>query len=107
MYAQLIHLRIPLDQLSEVRRLIEVEYLPVVSKRPGFKSGYLLEHVDDSNSAHLVILWDNYQVYEQYRQTTLLSGSDQSIAARIPGLRMERHECIIHVANDTLPTAVR
>lgn len=105
MYAQLIALRVPADEIAALRRMIEEIYLPVARKRSGFVAGYLLEQVDDATRAHLVLLWDSYESYEQHRRTTLLAGSEQSIAARMQGLRMERQECIIHVKAENIQTA--
>lgn len=97
MYAQMIDLQVPLEQMGALRQLIDEIYLPVAKQRAGFVAGYLLERVDDDTRAHLVLLWTDYAAYEQHRKTTLLSGSEQSIAARMQGLRMERQECIISV----------
>lgn len=100
MYAQMIDLHVPLEQMGALRHLIDEVYLPVAKQRDGFVAGYLLERVDDDTRAHLVLLWEDYSAYEQHRKTTLLSGSEQSIAARMQGLRMDRQECIIRVSTE-------
>src|SRR5689334_3117810 len=64
MYAQITGIRVPINQMSQLRQVIESKYLPVVRGRPGFLAGYLLEQVDDPNSAQLVLFWDSHKDVE-------------------------------------------
>ncbi|NWF69473.1 MAG: antibiotic biosynthesis monooxygenase [Chloroflexi bacterium] len=97
MYAQVTHLRVPEGQIGQLRLFIEKEYLPNVSLRPGFIAAHLLEQIDDLDRAQLVIFWDSQQALENARHTLSLQGSEQSIAARLPGLRIERQGYIVRV----------
>jgi heme-degrading monooxygenase HmoA len=98
MYAQVTVLQVPLNKMAELRRVIETDYLPVVRTRPGFLAGYLLEQVDDANSAQLVQFWDSHADVENFHRTGLLQASLQSIAADIPGIQMRRQGYIVRVA---------
>jgi hypothetical protein len=100
MYAQITELRAPMGRIGELRKLIDDEYLPIVRKRPGFKAAFLLEQVDDPDSARLVQLWDNQAAIEDFHRTGLLQGSDQSIAARLPGLRIQRQGYLVRLATN-------
>ena len=98
MYAQITELRIPSGRIGKLRQLIDEEYLPIVSQRPGFKAAFLMEQVDDPDVARLIQLWDNQAAIEDFHRTGLLQGSDQSIAARLPGLRIQRQGYIVRVS---------
>jgi len=97
MFAQIITMKVPDGTIERLRVLIADEYLPVVSTRPGFVSASLLEQVDDRNMTHLVVYWETQQDVENANLTTGLAGSTSSIAARIPGLRVQRHSYIVKV----------
>lgn len=97
MYAQVTMMYAPAGKMPELRRLIESEYLPVVRARQGFKAAFLLEQIDDPDTAQLVQLWDNQAAIENFHRTGLLQGSDQSIAARLPGLRIQRQGYLVRV----------
>ena len=100
MFAQIITMKVPIGDIQELRMLIAEEYLPEVSTRPGFISAGLLEQVDDRESTQLVIYWKTQQDVENANQTTGLAGSPYSIAARIPGMRIQRHSYIIKVSSE-------
>jgi heme-degrading monooxygenase HmoA len=97
MYAQVTYIRVASGQIGELRHLIEKEYLPVVSHRPGFIAAHLLEQVDDPERTQLVTFWDSQAAFENARHTMTLQGSEQSIAARMQGLRIERQGYIVRV----------
>ena len=103
MYAQITLMHAPVGKIAELRQLIETEYLPVVRARPGFKAAFLLEQVDDPDTAQLIQLWDNHAAIENFHRTGLLQGSDQSIAARLPGLRIQRQGYIVRLATNAIP----
>lgn len=105
MYAQITLLRAPFGKMAELRHLIEAEYVPVVRARPGFKAVFLLEQVDDPDTAQLVQLWDNHAAIENFHRTGLLQGSDQSIAARLPGLRIQRQGYVVRLTASANPQA--
>jgi quinol monooxygenase YgiN len=107
MYAQVTELRAPFGKIGELRLLIEEEYLPIVRKRPGFKAAFLLEQVDDPDAARLVQLWDNQAAIEDFHRTGLLQGSDQSIAARLPGLRVQRQGYLVRLATSVSVEAAK
>lgn len=97
MYAQITLMHAPIGKMPELRHLIEEVYLPVVRARPGFKAAFFLEQVDDPDTAQLVQLWDNQAAIENFHRTGMLQGSDQSIAARLPGLRIQRQGYVVRV----------
>ncbi|PJF25112.1 MAG: hypothetical protein CUN53_14435 [Phototrophicales bacterium] len=97
MYAQVTHIQVPIDGMPQMRRMIEHDYLPVIRCRPGFVAGYLLEQVDDPESAILVVQWENHEAVENFNRTGSLEASVQALAARMPGVRMHREGFIMRV----------
>jgi hypothetical protein len=100
MYAQVTAIRVPLNKMSQLRQVIESKYLPVVRGRPGFLAGYLLEQVDDSSAAQLVLFWDSHSAVENFNRTGVLEASIYGLAADIPGLEIQRQ-------GYTVPISVR
>ena len=100
MFAQIITMKVPPGNIERLRALISSEYLSEVRSRPGFVSASLLEQVDDRDSTQLVIYWETQQDVETANQTTGLAGSPYSIAARIPGMRVQRHSYIVKVSTE-------
>lgn len=97
MYAQKAVLHAPLGKIGELRRLIGEKYLPVVRKRPGFIAAFLMEQVDDPDSAELVLLWNSQAAVEHFQNTGLLQSSIQAISADLPGLRIERQGYMVRL----------
>lgn len=104
MYAQITTIQVPLNRISDLRRVIENQYLPVVRNRPGFLAAYLLEQVDDPDSAQLIQFWDSQSDIESFHRTGLLETSIQGIAAQIPGVMLRRQGYIVRVALRGTPT---
>lgn len=100
MFVQVITLKAPENQIKQLRELVADEYLPAIRQRPGFLSASLLEQIDDPDCAKLVIYWSNQQAVEDTSQTGVLAGSTQSIAARMPGLRIQRQSYVARVTID-------
>lgn len=98
MYAQVTTIRVPFNKMSTLRQVIEIDYLPVVQERPGFLAGYLLEQVDDPDSAQLVLFWDSHAAVENFNRTGLLQTSVTALAAEIPGIEIKRGGYIVQVA---------
>jgi quinol monooxygenase YgiN len=105
MYAQKTTIRAPMGKAPELREIIAQKYLPVVRARPGFIAAYLLEQVDDRDACELILFWDNQAALENFNRTGMLQASLQSIAADLPGIRLERQGYLIRVALGALPTA--
>jgi heme-degrading monooxygenase HmoA len=103
MYAQITRIRVPAGQIEEFRKLLEKEYLPIISARPGFVAAYVMEQVDDSDSAEMVQLWDSHHSVENFSRTGLLESSVQGLAARMPGLHIQRQGYIVRVAIGQVP----
>ena len=97
MFVQIISMRAPFNKITEVRKLISTEYLDAIRDRAGFVSAHLLEQIDDRDQAKLVVFWDSQASLENVNRTGVLAGSDHSIAARIPGLRIQRESYIVNV----------
>ena len=98
MYAQITSIRVPLGNMSKLRELIEEKYVPVVRARPGFLAAYLLEQVDDPDSAQLMIFWDSHAAVESFHRTGLLESSVTAIAADLPGVQVRRQGYIVQMA---------
>ena len=98
MYAQVATIRVPYNKMATLRAVIETDYLPVVQERPGFLAGYLLEQVDDADSAQLVLFWDSHAAVENFNRTGLLQASVTALAAEIPGIEINRGGYIVQVA---------
>ena len=106
MYAQVTHIRVPMNKIVELRDMIETQYLPVVRVRPGFLAGYLLEQVDDPDSAQLVLFWDSQSAVEDFTRTGVLQASVYGLASDIPGVDIRREGYIVPLAvRGALPLA--
>ncbi|MBZ0287366.1 MAG: antibiotic biosynthesis monooxygenase [Anaerolineae bacterium] len=103
MYAQKTVIQVPIGSISELRRLIQEKYLPVVRARPGFLGAYLLEQTDDEDSAELLMFWDSHAAVENFQRTGVLQASIQSLALDLPGLRIHREGYIVRLAVGSLP----
>ncbi len=77
--------------------MIEKDYLPVLSCRPGFVAAYLLEQVDDEDCAEMIQLWDSHAAAETFTRTGSLGASLQSLAVSMPGLQIQRQGYIVRV----------
>jgi len=98
MYAQITHVRVPMNKMAELREVIETKYLPIVRVRSGFLAGYLLEQIDDPDSAQLVLFWDSHAAVENFNRTGLLQASIHGLAADIPGVEIYREGYTVPVA---------
>lgn len=97
MYAQVTSIRVPMDNMAKLREIIEEKYLPVVRARPGFLAAYLLEQVDDPDSAQLLLFWDSHAAVESFHSTGLLETSVQAIAAQLPGVQVRRQGYVVQL----------
>ncbi len=97
MYVQIITLQAPLGKIAQLRQLINDEYLPALQLRSGFRGAHLLEQVDYRDNAKLIIFWKDHASSDDTSNTGVLTGSEHSIAARIPGLRIQRQSYITNV----------
>lgn len=100
MYAQRTRLRVPQARMKDLRALIQNEFLPVLSRRPGFVAAYLLEQVDDEDSAEMIQFWENHSAAEAFTRTGSLASTLQSLAVSIPGLQVQRQGYIVRVTSD-------
>ncbi|MFO7321283.1 MAG: antibiotic biosynthesis monooxygenase [Chloroflexota bacterium] len=98
MYAQMTRIRVPAARMKDLRSIIENEYLPIVSRRPGFVAAYLMEQVDDENSAQMLQLWDSHAAAEAFTRTGSFAASLQALAVHLPGIRIERDGFIVRVS---------
>jgi heme-degrading monooxygenase HmoA len=104
MYAQITTIRTAPGGMPDLRKLLESEYLPSIRQRPGFMSAHLLEQIDEPDTAELLVFWDSQEAVENAQRTMSLQGSDQSIAARMHGVRMQRQGYIVRVSSETART---
>ena len=98
MYAQVTTIQVPMNRISDLRQVIETHYLPIVRNRPGFLAAYLLEQIDDPDSAQLVQFWNNQSDVENFHRTGLLESSIQGIAAYVPGVQIKRQGYLVRTA---------
>jgi quinol monooxygenase YgiN len=103
MYAQKIVIHAPMGKVDELRRLIEMKYLPVLADRPGFIAAYLLEQADDHDRTELIQLWHNHADIENFHRTGMLQASIQSLAVDLPGINIQRQGYIVRVAVGSAP----
>lgn len=95
MYAQVSLMHVPLGAMPDLRRQIETVYLPGVSARAGFVCAYLLEQIDDPESALLTVFWEDQGSVETFHRTGALQASVQALAAEMPGLKVERDSYLV------------
>jgi len=100
MFVQIIEMKVPYGQISKLRHMIEQEYMPALRDRPGFIRADLLEQVDDRNETLLIAYWESHADLEATNNTGVLAGSTTSIAARIPGLRIQRQSYVVDVTTE-------
>lgn len=98
MFAQVTAIRVPMNQMEGLREMIETRYLPVVRQRPGFRAGYLLEQVDDLDSAQLIVFWDDQAAVESFARTGLLQASISALTAEMPGVEVRRQSYLVRLA---------
>ncbi len=103
MYAQVTFLQVPLEQMPLLRELIESRYLSIVRQRPGFKAGYLLEQVDDPETAQLVVFWDEHASVESFNRTGMLQASLHALTAEMPDLAVHRQGYAVRLAVRPIP----
>lgn len=102
MYVQMITLFAPQGKMADLRAMIQGEYLPAIRQSKGFMHGYLLEQIDEPNTAQLTEFWESQYDLENARKTQLLTGSTQSLAANLPGLRIQQQGYIVHVSTQNI-----
>jgi heme-degrading monooxygenase HmoA len=107
MYAQVTTIRVPLGAMDQMRQMIAHDYLPALRVRVGFISAHLLEQIDDPEAAYLVVYWESHDAVENFNRTGLLESSVQALAARMPGVRVQRQGYMVHVNSETTPSAAR
>lgn len=103
MYAQVTFLQAPMNQMPRLRDIIETRYLPIVRQRPGFKAGYLLEQVDDTDCAQLVLFWDSHAAVESFNRTGSLEASMQGLMIEMPDMQVRRQGYVVQVSARALP----
>jgi len=97
MFVQMITLRAPTGKRPKLRQLVQDNYLPGIQQQVGFLHGYLLEQIDDPDVAQLIEVWESQSALEHARKTQLLTGTTQSLAANLPGLRIQQQGYISKV----------
>lgn len=102
MFVQIITMKAPLGKIAQLRDLVSMEYLPAIEERPGFINAHLLEQVDDRDATKLVIYWESQGSFESLARTGVLDGSTHSIAARLPGLQVQRDSYIVIISTDEI-----
>ena len=103
MYAQKTVIQVPMGKGADARQLIEKNYLPAVSSRPGFIAAYLLEQTDDEDYCELIQIWDSHASVENFHKTGLLEASLQYLAVGLPGCNIQRQGYIIRVSKTASP----
>ncbi|MBL8163530.1 MAG: hypothetical protein JNJ61_16210 [Anaerolineae bacterium] len=98
MFAQVTVIRAPMNQMADLREMIETRYLPVVRQRPGFRAGYLLEQVDDLDNAQLIVFWDDQASVESFARTGSLQASISALTAELPGVEVRRQSYLVKLA---------
>jgi len=98
MYVQIISIQAPLGQVDQLRDFVSDEFLPNIRIANGFISANMLEQVDDRDSVKLIVYWENQKAVENAHSTGLLLGSDSSLAARMPGVRIQRQSYIMQAS---------
>lgn len=107
MFAQMTTISVPIDKMDDLRTMLETRYLPVVQMRPGFQAGYLLEQCDDPEVAELILFWESQAAVENFQRTGLLQASLNSLAAEMPGLRVQRNSYLVHLTAHAPATVAR
>ncbi len=103
MYAQKTSIRVPLENMHQMREIVQRTYLPKIRTRPGFVSAFLLEQVDDPDRAELVVLWEDQAALERFNSTGMLEASVQGLAARLPGVQIQREGYLVSLLTGVQP----
>ena len=90
MYAQTTYIRVPLGRMTQLRGIVQREYLPKIQERPGFVSALFMEQVDDPDRAQLVIVWESQAAVENFSSTGMLEATIHGLAAYLPDVQVQR-----------------
>jgi quinol monooxygenase YgiN len=100
MYVQIISIKAPLGQVNQLRAFVDEEFIPSIKLANGFISANMLEQVDDRDSVKLIVYWESQKAVENANSTGLLLGSDSSLTARLPGVRIQRQSYIMQASTE-------
>lgn len=103
MYAQVTFINVPMNQMPRLRDILETRYLPIVRQRPGFKAGYLLEQIDDADTAQLVLFWENHAAVENFNRTGSLLASLEGLMVEMPAIQVRRQGYVVQLSARALP----
>lgn len=103
MYAQVTFINVPMNQMPRLRDILETRYLPIVRQRPGFKAGYLLEQIDDADTAQLVLFWENHAAVENFNRTGSLLASLEGLMVEMPDIQVRRQGYVVQLSARALP----
>lgn len=105
MYAHVVTLKSSLGKMPQIRQMINEQLLPALHNYEGFIGGYLLEQIDDPDSAQLIQFWESQSALEKVHRTGMLKTSLASLIAYFPGLQMKQQGYIVRARSYELPTA--
>ncbi|MFN8528321.1 MAG: antibiotic biosynthesis monooxygenase [Anaerolineae bacterium] len=103
MYAQVTKIRVPLGTMSQFRRLLNDDYLPTLRQREGYLGAMLLEQVDDSDFAELIVIWESHQAVEAFASTGSLASSIHALGAYVVGVSLQRQSYIVTTRDGAIP----
>lgn len=98
MFAQTTTIRVPLGYMERMREVIRRDYLPKLQVRSGFVSAFLLEQVDDTDRAELVVVWEDQASVERFNDTGMLEATVNGLAAYLPEVQVLRQSYRMTVA---------
>lgn len=93
MFVQMISIRVPMGRMESFGKSIDEKYLAQVYKHPGFIRGYLLEQVDDSDQARLVLVWNSQSDLESFHESSAQIFKD--LQDQYPGLSRQSQSYIL------------
>lgn len=98
MYVQIITIYAAPHAIPQLRRLVQVQFLPKIKHDAGFISAHLMAHIDHQDTAQLIIYWENKPASERSLKLGALAGPNFNLPL-VAGLKTQHEEFVIPSAS--------
>lgn len=94
MYVQIITIHAAPHAIPQLRRLVQIQFLPHLKTDAGFISAHLMAHIDHQNLAQLIIYWESKPASEHSQESGALAGPNFNLPI-VPELQIFYEEFVI------------
>lgn len=95
MYVQIITIHAAPQAIPQLRRQVQMQFLPHLKTDAGFISAQLMAHIDHQNLAQLIIYWESKSASEDSQKLGALAGPNFNLPT-VPGLQTCDESFVIH-----------